>query len=477
MSIPPIIQYPLDLTGTSPTNHVVGETREILTNDKRVFIPLAGPFYADSFSIINVDTGLPLRPVDDYVLAQPFTQASLRSGKDVQSAIVLRVDAPVSVQYDYRVVGGEYSWNLEALQDLIAQLDLDDRAIKWGSVLGRPTAYPAAPHLHDIGDTFGWEYVVWQLERISQAILIGDEASHEEIRQQIRIIEEQILALIEALDNRLVVHVNNKDNPHATTKAQVGLGNVDNFATASTVEALAGIVNNRFLTPGLASLLAQRIAEEVLAVHASNVSNPHQVTKAQVGLGNVDNFATATQAQATAGTVNDRFMTPLRTKEAINAIAGDLLKAHINNVNNPHGVTKAQVGLGNVDNFSTATAEQGLSTTISDKFMTPLRTYQAIMAHAGTALNQHISNLSNPHQTTAAQVGAYTSGQTDTLLAQKLGKTETAVNASKLENTTKAQVLAEAYAQVGTMGKRNVFISSVDPTGSQGAVGDIWLTY
>jgi len=477
MSIPPIIQYPLDLTGTSPTNHIVGEVRDILTDANRVFIPLAGPFYADSFTILDNETGMPLRPVDDYILAQPFSQASLRSGKDVQSAVVLRVSAPISVKLDYRVVGGEYSWNLDALQDLITQLDLDDRPIKWGSVLGRPTAYPAAPHIHDIGDTFGWEYVVWQLERITQAIMVGDEASHEEIRQQIRIVEEQLISLIGSLDNRLVTHVNDKTNPHATTKAQVGLGSVDNYATATAAEALAGLVNNRFMTPALANTLAQRIAAEHVADHEAKKTNPHAVTKAQVGLGNVDNYLTATQAQATNGTANDKFMTPLRTKEAINAIAGNLLQAHINNTSNPHSTTKAQVGLGNVDNYSTATAEQGISTTISDKFMTPQRTYQAIMSHAGNALNSHIGNLNNPHQTTAAQVGAYTTSQTDTLLSRKLGSAETAVNANRLENTTRASILSDAYAAVGSMGKRNVFISTVDPTGSQGAVGDIWLTY
>ena len=42
-----------------------------------------------------------------------------------------------------------------------------------------------------------------------------------------------------------------------------------------------------------------------------------------------------------------------------------------------------------------------------------------------TALGQttaHITNLSNPHQTTATQVGAYTSGQTDALLVNKVDK-------------------------------------------------------
>ncbi len=54
-----------------------------------------------------------------------------------------------------------------------------------------------------------------------------------------------------------------------------------------------------------------------LDTHTKNKSNPHSVTKDQVALGSVMNYGIATQAQAKAGSVNDKYMTPLRTREAI----------------------------------------------------------------------------------------------------------------------------------------------------------------
>jgi hypothetical protein len=405
MSVPPIIQYPLDLSGTSPTNRIVGERREITTNTERVFVPKAGPFFTESFVIYNDETGEPLKPVDDYLLVQPFAQASLRSGKDVQSAVVLKMNAPVIVRMDYHVVGGEYSWNLGALADLITELNLDERAVKWGSIIGRPTMYPAAPHIHDIGDTYGWEYVVWQLERVTNAILVGDEASHEELRQQMLYLRDQLQANIDAVDDKLDEHLNDFENPHRTTKAQVGLGSVDNFPTATTVEAVAGTASNRFMTPATTSSLSTRIAREEVTAHEAKKTNPHEVTKAQVGLGNVDNFLTATQAQGESTTINDKFMTPLRTYQAIMIHAGTLLNTHVNNKNNPHAVTKAQVGLGLVDNFQTATRTEAIEGTSNARFMTPLRTKEAIDAIAGNLIQSHVSNLSNPHQVTKAQVG------------------------------------------------------------------------
>lgn len=47
----------------------------------------------------------------------------------------------------------------------------------------------------------------------------------------------------------------------------------------------------------------------------------HSHTKSEVGLGSVLNYGIATEAEAKAGTSNAKYMTPLRTKEAIEALA------------------------------------------------------------------------------------------------------------------------------------------------------------
>ena len=64
-------------------------------------------------------------------------------------------------------------------------------------------------------------------------------------------------------------HIASKDNPHVVTKAQVGLGNVDNVKQAPYT-------------------------------HVTDKANPHGVTKAQVGLGNVDNTSDANKPVSTA---------------------------------------------------------------------------------------------------------------------------------------------------------------------------------
>lgn len=46
-------------------------------------------------------------------------------------------------------------------------------------------------------------------------------------------------------------------------------------------------------------------------------TNPHEIVKSTVGLGSVLNYGIANKAEAEAGTVNNKYMTPLRVKESI----------------------------------------------------------------------------------------------------------------------------------------------------------------
>ena len=92
--------------------------------------------------------------------------------------------------------------------------------------------------------------------------------------------------------------------------------------------------------------------------HAVSGENPHAVTKSQVGLGNLKNEEQATKTEF------------LKEQEKNNL--------HIQSRENPHEVTKSQVGLSNVKNSEQATKEEFLL---------------------------HAENKENPHAVTKEQVG------------------------------------------------------------------------
>lgn len=105
----------------------------------------------------------------------------------------------------------------------------------------------------------------------------------------------------------------------------VVVGNVDNVTIEidkslvyATQDALDKAISN--LDTTLTSKINTDISSvnNTLNTHINNKNNPHGVTKAQVGLGNVDNLATATEEEAKAGSAN-KFMTAANVKKAVEA--------------------------------------------------------------------------------------------------------------------------------------------------------------
>ncbi|MGM0968707.1 MAG: hypothetical protein ACQEWR_09025 [Bacillota bacterium] len=108
----------------------------------------------------------------------------------------------------------------------------------------------------------------------------------------------------------------------------------------------------------------------VLTVHIDDQNNPHKVTKNQIGLDKVDNVKQASEVEFLAHKNNTELhVTAEKQKywdakettsgsqskaDAALATSKKHLDAHVNNKNNPHAVTKAQVGLSNVDNIKQA---------------------------------------------------------------------------------------------------------------------------
>lgn len=127
--------------------------------------------------------------------------------------------------------------------------------------------------------------------------------------------------------------------------------------TSTPTGTAGGVLSGEFPNPGFAQPMA---TQSSLAAHTGNSANPHNTTKAQVGLGNVDNTSDANKpvsaAQAAANTAVATAAAADATTKAnaaqAAAIAASTPVAHATNTGNPHSTTKAQVGLGNVDNTS-----------------------------------------------------------------------------------------------------------------------------
>ncbi|MBN22504.1 MAG: hypothetical protein CL678_14565 [Bdellovibrionaceae bacterium] len=149
------------------------------------------------------------------------------------------------------------------------------------------------------------------------------------------------------------------DNPFEITKEQVGLGNVQNFSRASSAQTLSGSREDLYVALSDVQLTIDTVLGEIIdgspeamatlndiseAIgddpdfaatlyglidaketptgaqtkvddHAARRDNPNQVTKAQVGLGDMLNYAFATTLMAQTGTATDRYMSPVRVED------------------------------------------------------------------------------------------------------------------------------------------------------------------
>lgn len=124
------------------------------------------------------------------------------------------------------------------------------------------------------------------------------------------------------------------------------------------------------------------------------------------------------------------------------------IATHIADTNNPHQVNKAQVGLGNVLNLPLADVPTAVAGSSNQFYMTPYLVKQAMDAGPGGAISTHVARNDNPHGTTAAQVGAYTQAQTNTLLSGKLSIGGTAFDTSRFDGKTPTEY--RDWALLGT---------------------------
>lgn len=100
---------------------------------------------------------------------------------------------------------------------------------------------------------------------------------------------------------------------------------------------------------------SDKVIKESLDAHIGNKSNPHNVTKDQVGLGNVQNLAPADMPVSTAQAA------AIADAKAAGTKAQTDLNTHANRRDNPHNVTRAQLGLATTDQvvFAKTTAASG----------------------------------------------------------------------------------------------------------------------
>lgn len=140
---------------------------------------------------------------------------------------------------------------------------------------------------------------------------------------------ERLYAYTNAGDDAILVKKDTSGN-HVTIKFTVHV----TVGDAETVQAVISGVTGY-------------VTEQTFYQHVNDRTNPHNVTKEQIGLGNVENVAPDNMRITFSKPTNIAALTngdELRYLMGRTAKAVDVLIAHLRANNNPHGVTPKQIG-------------------------------------------------------------------------------------------------------------------------------------
>lgn len=382
---------PLDKHATSTTNYILGEEHDVNSDEETVFVLERGAFYTKDLAIVNLTTGLPMTVGVDYNPVHHFTTATNKFGNEVMCAIsIINPDMRGRFAVNVRYVGGSYQNLVDPLRELIATLEADGRPVEYGQIIGLPDQFIPAEHLHSVYDTYGYEYQVEAQMAIHDALVNGSQAAVYEVLTMFDNVVTQYESDIAQLEAMLTSHVGATGNVHLLTRQQLSVDKVPNTGWATLPQALA-YTPGYFMDPSLTKAVGDQLILQSMTAHLA-APNPHGTTKTTIGLSLVENFGMATLATYNAQSPRG-YIDNLVLKQVIDQAGGSYasqsqfntlqsqFNAHIS-ANNPHGITAALLGLGNVNNYATATPAQTAAGTATNLHTTPAGVAAAIAALA-----------------------------------------------------------------------------------------------
>ena len=298
----PNIQYPLDTTGLANINLITDELHtltEVNNSTYRILIPKFAPFYLDNFEIKHTDSvGNTIVLIEgiDYHLCLPYIGATRSIGKMLYGAISINTAFLNGVlKITYQTLGGDWIADIDYVLEALSEHIYNPRTTVWDIVTNKTNTFPPINHDQSL------DYVVGHQELINAINDLAD-----------------IVAISPNPDPPIIRHLVDINNPHDTTKYQVGLGNVENLPLATDQEVLDLSPVDKYVTlKQLAEVGLFGLTPSDLINHLNDINNPHHATKEQIGLGNVSNISLATDTEVANKALLDKYVT---LKQMVNLI-------------------------------------------------------------------------------------------------------------------------------------------------------------
>lgn len=179
----PSTRYQLDPTGINPNNLVVNELHTVRTTGNSTVIPVNGAYYTESLVIHdNSNMSVPLIRGKDYACLELVEDATAKYGKEICQLILFYKNPLTSkISINYQAVGGYYSYQTNNIQELYNKVLANSQTADWYNLINKPLSFVPSEHVNMLEDIYGFEPVIYALERIREVIGLTNSVSYQSL--------------------------------------------------------------------------------------------------------------------------------------------------------------------------------------------------------------------------------------------------------------------------------------------------------
>lgn len=253
MAITKYKTYPLDVSGTAPTNLVRNELHTITAENRdqsRILIPSYAPYFRRSLIVTVRSTGVQLVEDIDYTCEYRGNgQQHMEDYSPIYGGIRF-LDPELTGEFSltYQTIGGEASINgINAAKALMNKAN-DRPDVTWQELVGKPLDFPAIEHVHSAKDLVGFDDVNHSLIEIKEALISLHREDRESSPGYQTLIDEyfrlgEVIDRISKQYEQVIAQAGSNNNDEAIAQLRQELANLSASVGENTKQQLKTLQN------------------------------------------------------------------------------------------------------------------------------------------------------------------------------------------------------------------------------------------
>jgi hypothetical protein len=166
----------------------------------------------------------------DYQTGHEFFDLTKAAAFPIYGALAILNNAiRGNIRITYQTLGANFVLDRKVIYERLAQRVANLREIYWSQVVNKPSTYPVDKH-----DLLVEDDLIGLASMVAGVNDVATQSSENSLPKDVR---------------DMAAHIADLDNPHQVTKADVGLGLVNNYAVASPSQAIDNSVGSKYMTP------------------------------------------------------------------------------------------------------------------------------------------------------------------------------------------------------------------------------------